>query len=220
MDGPRLGMTLRSMASPANTVYCQGMNRLYQRQGAGRPPRVRWALEEAGAAYEYVVMTTEEGKGAEHAGRHPLGRVPVLETADGLLFESAALCLHVADSHPDTALIPAPGTFERAQVYQWSFFAMTELEPVLIRAYLAHRGDDADRTTRADARLVKVARALAEGLDGRDYLLGERFSIADVIVGGVLESARRWELLPEVPAVRAYLERLDARPAKQLAYAE
>lgn len=196
------------------------MQRLYQRQGAGRPPRVRWALEEAGAPYDYVVMTSEEGKGDGHAGRHPLGRVPVLETADGLLFESAALCLHVADSYPDAALIPATGSFERAQVYQWAFFAMTELEPAVIRAYLALRGDDGERAAKAAERLTTVARALDEALDGQSYLLGGRFSIADVIVGGVFESARRYELLPDLSGARAYLERLDARPAKQRAYAE
>lgn len=196
------------------------MQRLFQRQGAGRPPRVRWALEEAGAPYDYVVMSSDEGRSDEHAARHPLGRVPVLETVDGLLFESAALCLHVADSYPDARLVPATGTFERAQVYQWSFFAMTELEPAVIRAYLAHRRDDAERTAKADERLAKVGRALGDALDGKSYLLGEEFSIADVIVGGVLESARRYDLFPDLPALHAYLARLDARPAKQHAYAE
>ncbi len=143
--------------------------RLYQREGAGRPLRVRWTLEETGAPYEYVVMTPEEGRNGEHAHRHPLGRVPVLETEEGSLFESAALCLHVADLHSQAGLIAAPGTSERGQVY---------------------------------------------------HLVGDGFTIADIVVGGVLESARRYELQPESPVLRAYLERLDARPAKQRAYAD
>ena len=85
------------------------MLRLYQRAVEGRPPRVRWALEETGAEYEWIVMDEEEGRGEEHRRRHPLGRVPVLETDDGLLFESAAICLHVADLYPDAGLIPASG---------------------------------------------------------------------------------------------------------------
>ena len=84
--------------------------RLYHREGAGRPPRVRWAFEEAGAPYEWVVMDDGTGHGAEHARRHPLGRVPVLESDDGLVYESAALCLHVADLNPAAGLISAPGT--------------------------------------------------------------------------------------------------------------
>ena len=196
------------------------MQRLYHREGAGRPPRVRWALEEVGAPYEWVAMSTEEGKGPEHAKRHPLVRVPVLETNEGLLFESAALCLHVADSHPEAGLIADPGSFERAQVYQWCFFAMTELEPAMIRAFLARRRDDASAVERADRRLAKAFRALADALDGRDYVVADRFTIADVVVGGVLESARHYELLPDLPELRAYLDRLDQRPAKQRAYAD
>lgn len=195
------------------------MQRLYHREGAGRPPRVRWALEEAGASYDYVVMSNDEGRGEEHAKRHPLGRVPVLETDEGLLFESAGLCLHVADSHPEAGLIPAPGTFERAQVYQWTFFAMTELEPKLIRTYLARaRGDDS-LVEKEERRLAKAGEAVATALDGREYLLGDRFTIADVVVGGVLTSARSYQLLPDLPELGAYLDRLDQRPAKQRAYA-
>jgi glutathione S-transferase len=198
------------------------VQRLYQREGAGRPPRVRWALEEAGAPHEWLVLTTEDGRGPEHARRHPLGRVPVLESDEGLLFESAALCLHVADSNPAAGLIPPPGTHERGQVYQWAFFAMTELEPAMVRAYGARRRTEAeadpDADAAAEARLRKVFDALGAGLEGRSYLVGDRFTIADVVVGGVCESARTYDVLPDSPGVHAYLERLDARPAKQRAY--
>lgn len=195
------------------------MQRLFQRQGAGRPPRVRWALEEVGASYEYVVMDTEEGHGPEHAERHPLGRVPVLETEDGLLFESAALCLHVADCHPEAHLIPPPGTHTRALIYQWAFFAMTELEPAVLRLWTARRGDDPDALVTAEERMSKVAAALQAGLDGEPYLVGARFTVADIIVGGVLESARKYEVFPDSAPLLAYLEGLDERPAKQRAYA-
>ena len=195
------------------------LQRLYQREGAGRPPRVRWALEEVGASYDYVVMDKEEGRGPEHAERHPLGRVPVLETEEGLLFESAALCLHIADSYPEAHLITAPGTHARALVYQWAFFAMTELEAAVLRLYTARHGDDPETLVKAEERMAKVAAALEAGLDGEPYLVGPRFTIADVIVGGVLESARKYEVSPDSPPLLAYLEGLDARPAKQRAYA-
>jgi glutathione S-transferase len=197
------------------------VQRLYHREGAGRPARVRWALEEAGAPYEFVVLTKEEGASAEHAARHPLGRVPALETDDGPLFESAALCLHIADLYPDAGLIPAPTTHARGEVYQWSFFAMTELETTMIRVYTELHAEepDAEAIAKAEARLAKVAAALAVALDGHDYLVDDRFTIADVVVGGVLHSARRLELMPESPVLHAYLARLDAREAKQRAYA-
>jgi glutathione S-transferase len=196
------------------------VQRLYHREGAGRPPRVRWALEEVGATYDYVVMSKEEGRGEEHARRHPLGRVPVLETDDGLLFESAGLCLHVADSHPAAGLIPDTGTFERARVYQWTFFAMTQLEPVLVRTYLARRADDATAVEKEERRLNKAYGAIADALTGHHYLVGDRFTIADVVVGGVLDSGRRYKLLPALPQLDEYLGRLDQRPAKQRAYSD
>jgi glutathione S-transferase len=205
--------------SAATTTIVSAVQRLYQRAGAGRPHRVRWALEEAGAPYEWVVMDAAEGRGPEHAQRHPLGRVPVLETDEGLLFESAALCLHVADLYADSGLAPAPGTFGRARVYQWVLFAMTELEPALIRTYLAREREGADggATAKEAARLARAGDAIVDALDGGEFLLGD-FSVADVVVGGVLTSARQYDLLPTAPALHAYLERLDARPAKQRAY--
>ncbi|MFZ1880077.1 MAG: glutathione S-transferase family protein [Gaiellaceae bacterium] len=194
------------------------MHRLYHREGAGRPRRVRWAFEEAGAPYEWIVMDEETGRGEEHARRHPLGRVPVLESDDGRLHESAAICLHVADLNPGSGLIAATGSHDRGRIYQWSFFAMTELETAMIAAIRAKRSDDEAATTAAQARLAKAVAALEETLAGHDYLLGDEFTIADVIVGGVCFSARQYDVLPDAPNVAAYLERLDARPAKQRAY--
>ena len=194
------------------------MHRLYHREGAGRPRRVRWAFEETGTPYEWIVMDEQTGRGEEHARRHPLGRVPVLESDEGLLHESAALCLHVADLNPGSGLIGATGSHERGRVYQWSFFAMTELETAMIAAIRAKRSGDEAATAAAQARLAKAVAALEEALAGNDYLLGDRFTIADVIVGGVCFSARQYDVLPEAPNVTAYLERLDARPAKQRAF--
>ena len=197
------------------------VHRLYQREGAGRPPRVRWALEEAGAPYEYVVLTKAEGRSDEHAARHPLMRVPALESDTGTLFESAALCLQIADLYPEAGLIPAIATHARGQVYQWSFFAMTELEPAVLRAYIEthETTPDPEAVAKAEARLAKAADALAGALDGHDYLVDDRFTIADVVMGGVLHSARHLEAMPDSPTLVAYLARLDGREAKQRAYA-
>jgi glutathione S-transferase len=163
-------------------------------------------------------MDKEEGLGPEHAERHPLGRVPVLETDEGLLFESAALCLHIADSNPGTDLIGPLGSRERAQVYQWVFFTMTELEQATLRLGIARHKDDSEGFASAGQRMAKVAAALEEALDCNEYIVANRFTIADIVLGGVLESARRHDLFPDSPALVAYLERLDERPAKQRAY--
>jgi glutathione S-transferase len=76
-------------------------------------------------------MAREDRQREEHLLRHPLGRVPVIEEEGGFVFESAAIRLHLAELHPEAGLIPAPQSHERALVYQWTFFAMDELEPRL-----------------------------------------------------------------------------------------
>src|SRR5947208_14123374 len=107
--------------------------RVYHRPGAGRPVRALWALEEAGIPYELELVSKEGESGERHRARHPLGRVPVLEDDDaGMLFESSAICLHVAERAPEAELIPPAGTFGRALTYQSIFFVMTEIEPPAI----------------------------------------------------------------------------------------
>jgi glutathione S-transferase len=193
------------------------MLRLYHREGAGRPIRVAWVLEEIGEPYEITIMTREVGMGEEHRARHPLGRVPVLQDDEGFVFESAAICLHLADLYPGAGLAPAPGTHERALLYQWTIFAPAELEPPLIEA-ARQAESDPDRAAAARHRFDEAAGAVSGALGGSDYLVGGRFTVADVLVGGVLLFTRRFEIADELPAnLRDYLERLTQRPARQRA---
>lgn len=193
--------------------------RLYSREGAGRPPRVAWALEEVGAQYEVARLTPDETQSDDHRRRHPLGRVPVLEDDEGFLFESAGLCLHVADLHPEAGLIAPVGTHQRALAYQWSVFAMSELEPAIIELY-RYRETDPHRAEAAAERFRLGAAAVEAALDEHDYLIGDRFSVADVIVSSVLAIAKRIEGMQLLPAkITAYLDRLEQRPARQRAYA-
>jgi glutathione S-transferase len=191
--------------------------RIYHRKHAGRPIRVAWMLEELGEPYEITMMTREESKGDQHRARHPLGRVPVLEDEQGFVFESAAICLHLADLHPTAGLAPAPGTHGRALLYQWTIFAPAELEPPLIEsAMFAQR--DPDRSAAARRRFDEAADAVSAALDDSDYLLGGRFTVADVLVGSALAFTERIGFADEIqPNLRDYLARLTQRPARQRA---
>jgi glutathione S-transferase len=193
--------------------------RLYTRPGAGRPPRVAWALEEAGVPYEVVGLEVDDTHGEEHRRRHPLGRVPVVEDDEGLLFESAALCLQVADTHPGSGLIAATGTRERGLAYQWVLFAMTELEPAAVEAY-RFRESDPERSQAALERFLTAAAVIDDALAQSEYLIGENLTVADIVVASVLAISRRFddaELLP--PRADAYLARMEQRPARVRAYA-
>jgi glutathione S-transferase len=180
--------------------------RLYYKPGSGRPVRVAWLLEELALPYEAIAVSREDA--AQH---HPLGKVPVLETADGELFESTAICLALADEHGMTASLAA---HERALVYQWALFAMTEIEP----AYLEHARnldrDEARASAGAEAFRARAA-LLEQPLAESEFLVADRLSVADVVAGGVLALALRRKLLPdpELANVSDYVQRLTRRPA-------
>lgn len=154
---------------------------------------------------------------AEHMARHPMGRVPVLEDdAGGHVFESAAICLHIADSNPDAGLIAPVGTHERALVYQWSIFALTEIQAPLMRARLAQDADPKAAETAKQALLEAVG-VVDKALDGHDYLVGDRFTVADLLVSGALGFVQRHRIAELPPRANAYLDAMNARPAKQRA---
>jgi glutathione S-transferase len=185
---------------------------------ASRSARVLWLLEEIGQPYDLTVMKGDDRKTDEHRRRHPLGRVPVLEDDEGFLFESAALCLQIADLYPDAQLNWPLATHERGLVYQWTVFAMSELEPAILEVR-RKREDHPDHAQAGAERFTTAAAAIEQALDGHEYLVGERFSVADLVCGAVLIFARSTSLTDDMPNINAYLERLEARPARQRATA-
>jgi glutathione S-transferase len=177
-----------------------------------RSSRVLWLLEEIGAPYELTEIPGAQRQSAEHLQRHPLGRVPALELADGTtIFESAAICLQLADLNPDAGLIGPVGSPKRARVYQWVVFGMTELEGPLFR-WISELGHGATESA-AQRRFAEAATALEAALGEHDWLLDGDFTVADVICASVLAGAHSRELLPEWPGLRAYVQRSEARPA-------
>jgi glutathione S-transferase len=190
--------------------------RIYYRPGTGRPLRVAWALEEIGSPYEPIRVTAEAAREPEHLARHPLGRVPVLEQDGQTVFESTSLCLHVADQHPETDLLPVVGDLRRALAYQWSIFAMTELEVPTLE-YLRHRESDPEWAAAGKQRFDLGAAVIDHTLDGREFLIGDSLTVADIVTAGVLALADYAGLIEDVPNISAYLARMRARPAFQRA---
>ena len=192
-------------------------------QPRSRSTRVLWLLEELDVPFDLTVMSREDKQTPAYLALHPLGRSPVLEEDGGPVFESAGLILHLADQHLDAGLIAPLGSHERALQYQWCFFGMTDMEGALVdiaRQLWKSSGEpDATIIESATARFVRTASVVEQLLGGADYLVGNTFSVADVVVGSVLAFARTAELT-EIPAeVVPYVDRLEARPARQRAVA-
>ena len=190
-------------------------------QPRSRSTRVLWLLEELGIPFDLTVMSRDVKQTPEYRALHPLGRAPVLEEEGGPVFESAALILHIADQNLDAGLIAPLGSHERALQYQWCFFAMTESEVALMEIARQLWNDSADPDPgiieRAAARFVTAAGVIEAALGDDDYLVGDSFSVADIVVGSVLGFARSGKLT-ELPAgVVPYVDLLEARPARQRA---
>jgi glutathione S-transferase len=182
--------------------------------------RVLWLLEEIGEPYDLTVLGDRASRLAdpEHMARHPMGRVPVVENDGEFIFESAAICLQIADSYPSAGLIPPLGTQERGLVYQWSLFAITEIQAKMIQSRMFRESDPQGSET-AKESLLEAARVLEQALDGHDYLVGNRFTVADILVSATLAAVRRLDVAELPPGLNAYLDAMDARPAKQRAEA-
>jgi glutathione S-transferase len=184
---------------------------------------VLWLLEELGVPFDLTVMSREVKQTPAYRALHPLGRSPVLEEEGGPVFESGALILHLADQHVDAGLIAPLGSHERALQYQWCFFAMTDMESALVdisRQLWKDSGEpDSEIIERATARFVATTSVIETALASGEYLVGNAFSVADILVGSVLGFARTGEIT-ELPArVVPYVDRLEARPARQRAVA-
>jgi glutathione S-transferase len=171
-----------------------------------------WTLEEIGEPYEVTIVSREDRASAEYRERHPLGRVPVVELDDGrTIFESAAICLHLADLHPEAGLIPPLGTYERGLTYQWSVFAMTEVEKRVFSWLFAKRNGE-DLSEHAES-FAAVADALRDAVRDRPWLAGETFTVADILCATMIGNAFKRELLTDDGPLGDWTRRAQERPA-------
>jgi glutathione S-transferase len=190
-------------------------------QGLVRDLRVRWALEEAGLAYEERLIGPEDQTSESYRALQPFGQVPAYEENGLVLFESGAIVLHVAER--SDALMPSDPS-ARARAKTWMFAALNTVEPHvqnLAEIDLFHAADEWAKVRRpAAVEAVKARLAnLSASLDGKDYLV-DRFTAADLLMTTVLRILRHTDLVAQVPALEAYRLRCEARPAFQRALAD
>src|SRR5258708_6208561 len=179
---------------------------------AGRP---RWLLEETGASFELATLDMQKGehKKPDYMKIHPHGAVPALVDGDLALFESAAICMHLADKFPEKKLAPEVGTPARGLYYQWMLYSMATLEPPVLAVFLnTVMLPEAERSPavveQARATFATVGRVLSNALIGRTFILGEQFSAADVMIGSTLAWAGFMGLLADHPTLQGYVKRL------------
>lgn len=189
-----------------------------------RAGRIVWLLEELGLPYEVNRMDfhPKDLKSDEHRRRHPLGRVPVLEDGDVSIFESGAIVEYVMARHGDGGLKPAVEAPEFPEYLQWFHYCegmvMPPMNTVVVHTLLLPPERRDETVLEQARRLLSRAVAPVDGaLEGREYLVGN-FSAADIMLGHSLFMANRLgQVSGDMANVKAYVERINARPAFQTA---
>ncbi len=185
-------------------------------QGLVRDLRVRWALEEAGTAYEERLIGPQDQKSDAYLSLQPFGQVPAFEDGDFAMFESGAIVLHIAER--SDALMPRDPA-QRSQTLSWMFAALNSVEPPITMLLVIDRqpADVIDRAKEIRATVIERTEArldrLAASLGDREHLVAGRFTAADLLMTTVLRFLRTTDLVSKRPTLEAYRLRCEARPA-------
>ena len=170
-------------------------------------------LEELDADYDLHVLDMKAGEQRQpkYLAINPMGKVPAIKHGDALVAEQGAVFLYLADLFPAAGLAPPIGDPLRGPYLRWLFFYGWSFEPAIVDR--AMKREPAAPSTSPygdyDTMLSTLTGQLAQG----PYLLGERFSAADVLWGTALAWTTMFKLVPDLPVIRAYIDRVAARPA-------
>lgn len=181
-----------------------------------RARTVVWMLEELGVEYElrFIDLMNGAHKAPEIIALNPMGKLPILTDGEQVVTEVAAIGLYLADRYALGRLAPPLDDPRRGTYLRWSFFAPSVIEP---GALAKMNGWNAKPSQAGWGDHESMLAACESAIAGRDYLLGDTFTMADVIFGGTLRFMLNFKMLEPRPAFVAYAERLAARPALQRA---
>lgn len=171
----------------------------------------RWMLEETGLPYEEVVLdfgTTM--KSPEYLAINPMGKVPAIRHGDLVVTENAAICAYLADLVPEKGLAPPAGSPERGAYYRWLFFLAGPVESLLTAK---ETGALADPLAAGYGSEADVLRVLEQAVSGRQHLVGDRFTTADLLMAAFLGYYMMVGMLEKKPAFVAFAQLHAARPA-------
>ena len=191
-----------------------------------RSVRALWLFNELGLPYELEIypLGDKSMRTSEYLKVHPLGRVPALEDGDVTIFESGAIVQYVLEKYGDGTMVPAPGSIDYPIYLQWLHYAegmiMPQINIIVVETiFLPEERRNQTNVDRATKLLTRMLTAVDRHLQDRDFLAGE-FSGADIMTGhACIVSGRLGADISDKPNIAAYIDRLEARPALQKAWA-
>jgi glutathione S-transferase len=174
-----------------------------------------WLLVEVGVPYELRFVDTRQGeqKRPEFLSLNPMGKLPTLKDGNAVVTELAAIGLYLADRYAPGKLAPPLDDPRRGTYLRWSLFSPSVVEPGLMAKASGWKYTESAAGWGNYAAMIDAMKSAV----ARDYILGDTFSMADVIFGGTLRYMLRFKLLEPLPAFTTYAERLEQRPALQRA---
>ncbi|HEY0834520.1 MAG TPA: glutathione S-transferase N-terminal domain-containing protein [Azospirillum sp.] len=185
---------------------------------AGMAPHI--VLREIGAPHRLVLLDgdAKAQKAPDYLALNPHGRVPTLVDGDLVVTESAAICLHLADTHAQAGLAPPVGGAERARLYQWLAYLTNTVQADLMLYFYPDRYVPPDAAARlrdtVEERLAGMFAHIDAELAGREWLLGARYTIADPYLFMLARWTRNMtRKAHDLPNLGPYLARVHARPA-------
>lgn len=153
------------------------------------PRNASWAphlvLAEMGVEFELVLVDRKlnEQKSSEYLSLNPTGRIPTLSESNLVIFESAAICLHLCERHPNLGLIPSIGSPLRAKFYQWLFYLNSTIQPELMMYFYPQKhttGEETNLIVRAqESRVTEMFSLIDKELEGKDFLIGSSLTVCD-----------------------------------------
>jgi glutathione S-transferase len=171
----------------------------------------KWMLDECGVDYEIVPIDLQqrEHKTPDFLEINPAGKLPALTDGDSRIFESAAICLYLADRFPEANLAPGIDAPERGRYLSLMVYSTSQLEPAMGDAMMG-----VEVIPQRGWTDFETAKDVVEGeLGDGPYLFGDWFTAADVMIGSLFIWKRMWGGPPERPKLEAYVDRLLERPA-------
>ena len=192
-----------------------------------RSRRITWMLEELGQDYEFRLVDFNKGesRSPEYLAINPAGKVPAMLDDDLLLTESAAIITYLGDKFPEKGLVPLAGTAERGKFEQWCYFTLSELEQALWTmgkhqfALPKEQRVPAVLKT-AEWEFQRALELLEKGLKDNQYILGDKFCAADILLGHTLIWGINFKQAVDQLKLQQYVQRLREREALARAIAK
>jgi glutathione S-transferase len=178
-----------------------------------RSSRFIFLLEELGVPYEIARVSIRRGDGSgalDEGNPHPHGKVPAIRDGETLVYESAAVALYLTDKFPAARLGPVVGDAKRGAYLTWLAYYAGVMEPAWTSAFMKA---DVPRGTAGWVNTDEVMDLVNATLSKSPYILGEKFSAADILIGTTFKLFMGSPLLPKTDLLESYVQRVVERPA-------